>query len=101
VPPRSEPPLDLWFSEHEAFGDYFATSFHPSDANGRILEYRTRDGGLLWATEVTAPGAPPVSRSRDLFCVARNVRAEYVGRRQAKQGDLWREEDAPPLLKEA
>jgi hypothetical protein len=81
-----EPRRDFYFSEHEAFGDYFACRRYSGDENGLIVEYRLEGGALLWATEVTAPGAPPVSRSRDLFCVARNVRATFVGRRRAKTG---------------
>ena len=85
----AEPRYDFYFSAAEAFGDYFASKFDPKK-HGHIVAYRTAPANLLiWATEVTAPGAKPVSRSTDLVCVARNVRAEFIGRRAAKQGDLW------------
>jgi hypothetical protein len=78
-----ERPQDFYFSASEARGEYFAgTRF------STIAEYRSRDS-VIWATEVTAPGVKPVSHSKDLLCVGRNLRARFVGRAWAKPGDMW------------
>lgn len=77
---------DFYFSVSEARGEYFAGS---TLRRGLILEYRVWKGQKIWATEVTPAGVAPISQSKDLICVARNVHAEYKGRSFAKNGDLW------------
>lgn len=76
---------DFYFSVSEARGEHFSAPGVLASA----AEYRLRDGTFIWATEVTAPGAKPISASGDLLLVARNVSAEFVRRTQIKQGDLW------------
>jgi hypothetical protein len=87
MPIRPELPRkqDFYFSASEARGEYFAS---PRGV-AAVAVYRTRGGAILWATEVTGAGVAPVSRSRDLMCVARGVGAIFLGRRAVKQGDLW------------
>lgn len=75
---------DFYFSASEATGSYFVVHF----VDGLIREYESKQG-LIWATEVTAPGERPLSRSKDLLLVASNVEAEFIGTRKATVGRLW------------
>lgn len=86
---KAPPPRDFYFSISEARGDQFTRS------DGSICEYVDEAGELIWATEVTAPGAQPGSRNRDLLLVRRNTRARFVRRRNPHPGDIW-----APLQKE-
>jgi hypothetical protein len=84
---------DFYFSAREATGA-------PWWPFGSVREWQTLEGDLLWCTEVTAPGEPPISRSPDLLLIRANAAAEFLCSLRTRQGRLW-DQLNPPQAKKA
>jgi hypothetical protein len=81
----SPPARDFYYSEREAHNEYFTSPRMQASVFYYIVW--SHRGEEIYATEVTEPGVPPISKSSDLQCLGRNLCAVFICRVWARPGD--------------